>query len=125
MEYKNSQTLVIENNLPDLNQYSTACRTSWFNGAKMKRESTETVRIYALQQKLKPIITSSFIEFHWYCKNKKKDKDNICAAKKFILDGLQEAKILQQDNWEAVSGFTDTFYIDKENPRIIIKLLYN
>ena len=60
--------------------------------------------------------------FSWYEKNQRRDKDNIAFAKKFILDALQEMKILKNDGWAEVAGFEDRFYVDKHNPRVEVEI---
>lgn len=63
-------------------------------------------------------------KFTWYRMNRRTDPDNICAfARKVILDGMQKAGILDNDGWKQVAGFIDEFYVDKENPRVVIELL--
>ena len=47
---------------------------------------------------------------------------NVCFAKKFILDALQEMKILKNDGWAEVAGFEDRFYVDKRNPRVEVEI---
>ena len=54
--------------------------------------------------------------------NKRKDKDNIAFAKKFILDGMIQAKLIQNDGWKEISGFTDEFHVDKNNPRVEVTI---
>ncbi len=56
------------------------------------------------------------------CFEKRKDKDNISAGKKFILDGLIAAGIIPSDSWRHVGNFEDKFYIDRANPRIVISM---
>lgn len=62
------------------------------------------------------------LAFRWYCKDKRQDLDNICFAKKFILDALVSSKVIEADGWRCVVGFTDEFYISKENPRIEVDI---
>jgi hypothetical protein len=59
---------------------------------------------------------------NWHCKDKRKDKDNISAGKKFILDGLVEAGILKSDGFNYIASFHDTFFVDSQNPRIEITI---
>lgn len=127
----NSLKVIIPNGLPDLNQYIKAINGSRFTGNTMKQDMSNFVAYEAMNQTnhmtdfFGTIIVPAFFEFHWYCKNKKKDKDNICGAgKKFILDGLQHAGVIAQDNWNAVIGFSDHFYIDSENPRVEVIIKY-
>lgn len=64
-----------------------------------------------------------YIHFHWFAKNRKKDPDNISSAKKFILDGLQEAGIIENDGWNQIAGFSDDFTVDKKNPRVVVEII--
>ena len=59
------------------------------------------------------------IHFHWVEENKKRDLDNICFAKKFILDAMVKAGKLKDDNRKCVTAFTDTFSYDKESKVIL------
>lgn len=88
----------------------------------MKRDATDLVYWECRQQKLSLIDTPSHITFRWYMKNAKKDLDNVCFAKKFILDGLVRAGILYDDSQKYVRGFTDYFFIDASCPHIEVVL---
>ena len=41
---------------------------------------------------------------------------------KYVLDGLQVAGVLPEDNMDWIIGFIHTFQIDKENPRLEVLL---
>ena len=118
MKYK----FEINQRLPSLNDYTKACRASKFEGAKMKKEIEYSIWVYILRQ-LKNIHISSPVKVHftWVEENGKRDLDNICFAKKFILDALVSAGVLENDNRSHVSGFTDSFeYADKS--KVIVEL---
>lgn len=121
----NEVRFTIPGNLPDLNTYVNTNRANRYVGAQIKKDANLLVRISARKflNNLK-IEVPVYIEYHWYCKNKMKDKDNVCFAKKFINDGLQDAGVLLQDNWKAIIGFSDHFYLDKNEPRIEVVLRY-
>ena len=72
--------------------------------------------------RLTPLKTPIFVKFKWFEPNKRRDFDNIAFAKKFFFDSLQELDIIENDNWNYVKGFEDTFDVDKENPRIEIEI---
>lgn len=118
MTYK----LIIPGSLPGLNQYQYACRSHFSKGADMKKNAIKIVSAYIYQQlrgiKIKGKVR---IDYNWYEKNKKRDLDNISSfGRKVIQDALVDNEILENDGWNNVVGFSDTFYIDKENPRIEI-----
>lgn len=52
-------------------------------------------------------LAAVFLTFHWIEPNRKRDPDNIAAAKKFIIDGMVRAEIIGNDGWKHVYGFTD------------------
>jgi len=85
---------------------------------------TDNITLLAKQLKIKnrPIRTPVWITYHWYCKDKRKDKSNIAFAKKFIEDGLVNAGVLKNDGWNDIEGFNDRFYIDKQNPRVEVEI---
>lgn len=116
-------TLVINGSLPNLNDYTKACRTNRIVGAKMKKDAERVITLYILQQ-LKGISFKDTVEFNfrWYEPNKKRDLDNICFAKKFILDALVSNGIIIADGWRGVVGFTDNFFVDKSFPRIEVDI---
>lgn len=115
--------LIIEGELPSLNEYINAERTNKYAGATIKRNSTMMVLAYARKSKLEAIMTPVVLLFKWYMKDRRKDIDNVAFAKKFILDGLVKAGILYDDNQKWVKGFQDKFYIDKKKPRIEVSFL--
>jgi len=61
-------------------------------------------------------------KFTWYEENRRRDKDNIAFAKKFIFDGLVKAGVLKGDGWDYVAGFSDDFKVDKHKPRVEIEI---
>lgn len=118
MKYK----LEIKERLPGLNEYTAYNRTNRFAGATLKKGTEEHIYYYILEQ-LKNIKINKkvFIKFTWVEENGKRDLDNICFAKKFILDALVKAKVLENDNKSHISGFIDSFeYADKS--KVIVEL---
>ena len=103
--------------LPSLNQYINECRRNRFAGAKMKKEVENDIGgcINQLPEYNKPIK----IHFHWIEENKKRDLDNVCFAKKFILDSMVKAGKLKDDNRNYVKGFNDTFEYGKSSKVIL------
>lgn len=116
-------TLTISGRLPSLNEYTRACRGNKYMGAKMKKENEELIGWHIATQ-LKEIHFDAPVRmaFRWYEPNGKRDLDNICFAKKFILDALVSNEVIKNDNWKHIKGFTDEFFIDSKNPRIEVDI---
>ena len=116
---------ILEGEYSTLNEYSDANRTHYRYGASIKKAETARA-VYELmvhQEVLKLPAPKSVFKFTWYRKNKRTDPDNICFAKKFILDAMEEVGIIDNDGWKNVAGFIDEFEVDKDNPRVEIELL--
>ena len=60
-------------------------------------------------------------EFNWYLKNRRKDKDNVSFAKKYILDGMVDAGLIENDGWKQIGDWKERFELDKEFERVEIK----
>ena len=61
--------------------------------------------------------------YHWYEKDRRRDKDNICAfGRKVIQDALVKARFLRNDGWKNIAGFEDRFYVDKDKPRVVVEI---
>ena len=114
--------LVIQGQLDGLNDYTRANRANKYAGAKMKRESEELITLYIRAQRIPKYSGAVRIAFRWYEPNRRRDLDNICFAKKFILDALVKNEIIKSDNWKGVTGFTDEFFVDNENPRVEVEI---
>ena len=96
--------------LPSCNEYINACRTNRYMASSLKKQVQEAVGWYL--RKLPVFKNPVKINFIWISeKGDRRDLDNICFAKKFILDSLQEVGKISNDNRKFVVGFTDTFEI--------------
>lgn len=103
--------------LPSLNEYINECRKNRFAAAKMKKEVENDISIFI--NKLPIFEKAVKIDFLWIESNKKRDLDNICFAKKFILDALVKCGKMKDDNRNFVTAFTDKFAYDKENKVVL------
>lgn len=110
-------TCEISMKLPSLNEYINLCRTNKYKAAKFKENLENDIALFInrLPRFEKPVR----IHFIWVEGNKRRDLDNICFAKKFILDTLVKCGKLKDDNRKCVTGFTDSFYYDDETKVIL------
>lgn len=117
--------LVIPGSLPGLNEYIEAERTHRQKGAAMKRQAQHTVELCAKTQlrEFRPI-GPVWMEYTWYERNKRRDKDNISSlGRKVIQDGLVKAGILENDGWKQIEGFSDRFGVDEKRPRVEVEII--
>ena len=99
--------IYIKGKLPTINEYIDSCRRNRYEAAKMKREAEQLIIRQAGY--LTAIKSRVRMRFTWHEETKKRDPDNVCAAKKFILDALQRCGKLKNDNPRWIAGFEDVF----------------
>lgn len=109
---------VINMKLPSLNDYIRVCRCNKYQAAKFKADIEREIGFYIVQMPKwnNPIK----IHFHWIEGNKRRDLDNICFAKKFILDAMVKHGKLTDDNRKNVCGFTDSFGYSNDGSFMVI-----
>ena len=107
--------------LPSLNEYINACRANRFQGSKMKKQLESEIGIFIAR--LPEFEHPVRIHFHWIEENQRRDLDNICFAKKFILDSMVKHGKLMDDNRKNVCDFHDHFFYSKEKEfKVILKI---
>ena len=111
--------LVIPGILPGCNEYINAQRRDRQLGARLKRETEERI-LWSIRQQLRGVRFDVPVVMHylWVEKNRKRDKDNIAFARKFVQDALVKSGVLRNDGWGEIVGFSDAFAVDKKNPRV-------
>ncbi len=112
--------LTIPGELPDLNTIIAASKAHY--GQYSDAKSTATGIVSWLATSLPRGIKRVHVVCHWYCKNKRKDPDNVAAGVKFILDGLVHTGVLENDGWRQIAGIDHRFSVDKKSPRVEVEL---
>lgn len=114
--------ITIPGRLDGLNEYTNANRTHRQKGAKLKK-ANEDIVLWAIKgHKIKTFENPVHIKITWIEPNRKRDKDNIAFAKKFVFDALVRGGVLKGDGWNHIDNFSDDFAVDKDNPRIEIEI---
>lgn len=119
--------IIIPRELMDLNKFINLQRGNRYGGAKAKKDQTNLCTMYIKRAMAKGLKVTKFpivVKFKWVMPNKRKDKDNIAFAKKFVLDSMQESGLIPGDGWKHIWGFEDSFEVDKDNPRVEIEIGY-
>ena len=106
------QSFWINAKLPGLNEYINACRSNAYKGAVLKKDTEQLIAWQVI--KMKPLGEPCYFVFTWYEETKRRDKDNVSTARKFIFDALQKAGKLKNDNNRYIIGFEDRFIYGKE-----------
>lgn len=101
--------------MPSANEYINACRINRYAGGKMKADEEQKLIWAIREQGGQPLTPPLKMRTRWYEKNKRRDHDNIVFSKKFILDSLQKAGVIGNDNWGWISGFEDTVLLAKDH----------
>lgn len=105
-------TVEIPYKFPSLNEYVNECRKNRYAGANMKKRIQEDISWFL--NKLPVFENPVIINFTWIEGNKRRDLDNACFAKKFILDTLVSLGKLMDDNRKVVTAFRDNFQYGDE-----------
>jgi prophage lp2 protein 24 len=99
---------------PTLNEYIDCERGSTIAAAAMKKKCTEQVKAQCLSQQIQPVNGKADLLFEWHSSTRH-DPDNVAFAKKFILDGLQLAGVLKNDNRKFIGTMVDEIIQDDED----------
>lgn len=103
--------------IPTLNEHDKANRGNRYGGASMKKKATNLCAMYvkkAMNKGFKFDDLPVNLKFDWYVKNRRKDKDNIAFAKKYIFDGMIQAGLIDNDGWKQIGNWEETFDVDKD-----------
>ena len=65
----------------------------------LKKKVTNDIALQARAQHRGPVFDRYTMRFVWTVKDRRRDPDNIIAAKKFILDGMVVGGALAGDKW--------------------------
>lgn len=99
------------------NGYVDICRRNRYQSAKYKKDIENQIGVYI--RHLPKFTHPVNIHFHWVEENRRRDLDNVCFAKKFILDALVKFGKLNDDNSRWVTAFTDSFEYGKKTKVIL------
>jgi hypothetical protein len=104
-------TFFIPGPLPGQNEMIAAAKSGRGRAvaySRMKRAWTDAVALHARAARL-PHMDRIRLDCRWLEARRNRDPDNIAAAKKFVLDGLVVAGVLDGDGWAQVAAFSDTW----------------
>lgn len=113
----------IPGRLPGMNEYTAAQRSHPLKGAQMKKREQVRVEWAVKSAHLPASVHPVKLHFRFFEPNRKRDLDNISGfAHKVIQDALVSCGVLCGDGWANITGYTDTFSVDKQHPRIEVSI---
>lgn len=120
MKYK----ITIPGRYPSMNQFIEANRTHKQKGNQMKQKAQNDISLHILDQLQRLRISKPiYIKYRFYEPNKKRDLDNISGFfHKVFQDALVGCRIIMNDSWYYIVGFSDEFYVDNKSPRIEVEI---
>lgn len=116
------QTLYIGCTLPGLNDYTRDNRANRYGGAQTKKVAEAIVTAYIRASGISPMRGPVRMRYTWREPNRRRDKDNIAFARKFIQDALVAEGILSGDGWKDIDGFEDAFEVNAREPGVVVEM---
>lgn len=108
MSYNRLGSFEIKTKFPTLTDIISASKKHFAVYSKMKKKYTNMVWAFAKAAHVKTASGPIRLTVIWRePKKSRRDPDNVMAAKKFILDGLVNAGVIQNDSHKYVSGCSD------------------
>lgn len=104
----------------ELNKYISAERTHRLRAADIKSDETEVARLAFKDVKPAQGLPLD-LSFTWYCKDMRRNPDNIAFAKKFIIDGMVAAGFIENDGWKQIAGLRDDFQV-AEHDFVVVEI---
>lgn len=111
------QCLFIPGPLPGMNDFISTGSRFRYNTHKKRWAVIIQAEVRAVR--LKPVKRARF-SWYWKERNKQRDPDNFIAiGKKFVLDALVAAGVLENDGWSQIAGFEDYWEVS-ETPGVLV-----
>ncbi len=106
--------------LPSLNEYIDKLKHNKYIGNKFKQDTDDSI-IWVLTSVKEKVTGPINIKFTWYEQTKRRDKDNVMSAKKFILDALQKSGILPNDNNKFINSITEEI-VYRQGDKVVVEM---
>ena len=119
------QQFFVPGPLPGLNEILDAAKSGRGKTnayARLKNYWETIIVLHIRKARIQPV-KEAYFRFMWYEKNRRRDPDNIVVARKFIMDSLVDDKILENDGWGQVRGFTDRWFVHAGEPGVTVQII--
>jgi Holliday junction resolvase RusA-like endonuclease len=119
-----TQSFFIEGKLPGYNEFINAAkgRSGARQYTQLKNQTEKIIAYHIRQKKIQPCIRPVHVRVIWGEPNKKRDRDNIVATIKCVMDALRTTGIIRNDTWKWVLSLDQTVILDNEFPGVLVTL---
>ena len=124
-EQKQKGYFVIPWRLPGMNEFISAISSSRYRGADLKKSYENDIVICAKAglDYDRPYPCAVHLRIHFVESNERRDYDNIQSGQKFILDALQTAGVIANDDQKHVLPSEYFFSVDPKYPRVEVEII--
>ena len=119
-----TQQFFIEGRLPGYNEFINAAKG--LRGARkytqLKQVVEKQIAYHIRQAKIKPCMKPVHVRVAWSEPDKKRDRDNVVATIKCVMDALRDTSIIRNDTWKWVLSIEQMVILDHEKPGVLVTL---
>ena len=115
-------SFTIPGRLPSLNDYINACKRAWYIGDSFKKKQVKIVSTFIIACNVPVFERPVYMLFRWFEKNKRRDRDNIRSAEKYIMDALKDRGRIRNDTQKWVLDSRHEISVDEKNPRVEVEI---
>lgn len=115
-------TFTIPGRLPSFNEYIAACNRAWFIGQGFKNKQMKIISAWIMYHKVPVFTKPVVVRFRWFEKDRRRDRDNIRSAEKYVMDALKHRRRIKNDTQKWVLDSQHEITVDKDNPRVEITI---
>ena len=107
-----------------MNEIIESCKGGGGTGrgySRLKAAWTLVIKGLA-KRELQPVNGPVRVDYLWVEPHRRRDKDNVAAAQKFVFDGLKAAGIIANDGWSQILRFEHDFAVNEEKPGVMVTI---
>lgn len=118
-----SPTFTIPGRLPSLNEYISACNRAWFIGESFKKKQMRLIGTFIQAARVPAYTRPITVYFKWIERDKRRDRDNIRSAEKYVMDALKNTRRIKNDTRKWVLDSFHEIAEDPTNPRVEVTIV--
>jgi Holliday junction resolvase RusA-like endonuclease len=118
------KSVVIHDGLPGLNEQLAAKGNTYVAKGSRRRSAYTAMKkkytdMVAAELRLQGCVPDEpyqtiMLSIIWYMKDRRMDPDNISAGKKFLLDGMTSADVIENDGFKNIASIKERFCVSED-----------